>query len=309
MKTNWIALNGEINWVSGELELLPPQKSGESSDMANNQSWVSARCADVFKEGEIHFQVHRPGSNNVFRVSFGHTSGDNRIDIGIGSQKGGASYVFAIQKRGGEWETIASSGWNQKTLFNQWVDLKIKIFGSKVTMLVNGVEVINSHSPVPIQSGQVTVVAQGPGTTKIKDWSLASKQQTAFIVMQFSESYNELYEEIIREVCEKEFKYSCFRADEIYSQRLIIQDIEDSINRSSLVVADITPNNPNVFYEVGYAHAIKKPTILLCDKARDDKLPFDVSGFRTLFYDNTIKGKGVMQNGLRKHLHYISNSN
>lgn len=69
----------------------------------------------------------------------------------------------------------------------------------------------------------------------------------------------------------------------------------------SVVIADITPDNPTVFYEVGYAHGIKKPTILLSERRRE-ALPFDVSGFRTLFYDNTIGGKGEVETRLTKHL-------
>ena len=71
-----------------------------------------------------------------------------------------------------------------------------------------------------------------------------------------------------------------------------------------MVIADITPNNPNVFYEVGFAHGIEKPTILLSDRSRE-KLPFDISGFRLLFYDNTIGGKSVVEASLRKHLEAI----
>ena len=56
----------------------------------------------------------------------------------------------------------------------------------------------------------------------------------------------------------------------------------------------LRPTTPNVFYEVGYAHGIKKATILLSDRTRE-KLPFDVSGFRTLFYDNTIGGKSDVE--------------
>jgi len=48
-----------------------------------------------------------------------------------------------------------------------------------------------------------------------------------------------------------------------------------------------------------------KTTILLSDKKRE-KLPFDVSGFRTLFYDNTIAGKGEVEARLRKHLEGIA---
>ena len=57
--------------------------------------------------------------------------------------------------------------------------------------------------------------------------------------------------------------------------------------------------------EVGFAHGIKKPTILLSDRARD-KLPFDISAIRTIFYDNTIRGKKNVDERLRKHLEAIS---
>ena len=70
-----------------------------------------------------------------------------------------------------------------------------------------------------------------------------------------------------------------------------------------MVIADITPVNANVFYEVGYSHALKKPTILLAQ--RGTKLPFDISGFRTIFYDNTIDGKGQVEDGLKKHLNEV----
>ena len=54
------------------------------------------------------------------------------------------------------------------------------------------------------------------------------------------------------------------------------------------------------FYEVGYAHALCNPTILLAEKGT--RLPFDVSPFRTLFYENSIAGKRVFEEGLRRHV-------
>jgi len=75
---------------------------------------------------------------------------------------------------------------------------------------------------------------------------------------------------------------------------------------SSLIA--ISENCSNVFYEIGYAHALKKPTILLCDKALRDRLPFDVSGFRTIFYDNSIGGKRRVEEKLEVYLQNINNS-
>ena len=95
------------------------------------------------------------------------------------------------------------------------------------------------------------------------------------------------------------------RADDMYTNSLILEDITKNIREASVVIADITVDNPNVFYEVGYAHAINKPTILLSDKKRA-KLPFDVSGFRTLFYENSIGGKRAVEENLSKYLQNLN---
>jgi hypothetical protein len=135
---------------------------------------------------------------------------------------------------------------------------------------------------------------------EVKDIKIDVKKPKAFVVMQFPDEYNDLYKEVIRPVTE-DYGYECERADEAHTTNPILQDIIQSIKESSVIIADITPNNPNVFYEVGYAHAISKPTILLCDRKRD-KLPFDISGFRTLFYDNTIAGKSAVERVLKNIL-------
>ena len=122
--------------------------------------------------------------------------------------------------------------------------------------------------------------------------------------MQFTKEYEDLYNEVIQPICEEK-GLECRKADEIFTATPILDDIVSSIKDSTIIIADITPNNPNVFYEIGYAHALGKPTILLCDRSRE-KLPFDVSGFRTLFYDNTIPDKRIVEEKLRKFLDFIS---
>jgi len=72
---------------------------------------------------------------------------------------------------------------------------------------------------------------------------------------------------------------------------------------AKIVIAEITAPNQNVFYELGYAHALKKPTILLAEHGKT--LPFDVSGYRCLFYENSIGGKRKVEEALDKHLKAI----
>jgi hypothetical protein len=57
---------------------------------------------------------------------------------------------------------------------------------------------------------------------------------------------------------------------------------------------------------VGYALALGKPIILLAQRrASDSPLPFDLSAFRVLFYDDSIGGKPKLEAGLRQHLKQI----
>ena len=90
------------------------------------------------------------------------------------------------------------------------------------------------------------------------------------------------------------------------------QDIQLSIDPAKLIQGPLglfngtvrsSAPNENVFYELGYAHALKKPTILLADRTK--KLPFDVSGYRCLFYENSIGGKRKVEEALEKHLKAI----
>jgi len=117
--------------------------------------------------------------------------------------------------------------------------------------------------------------------------------------MEFSETFNDLYTHVIKPVC-KNAEVNTVRADERHGPGQILSDIEQQIAESSVIIADVTPVNANVFYEVGYAHALRKPTILLAQ--RGTRLPFDISGFRTIFYNNTIEGKSKVEDLLQKHL-------
>jgi nucleoside 2-deoxyribosyltransferase len=118
-------------------------------------------------------------------------------------------------------------------------------------------------------------------------------------VIQFSQRYEELFSQVIAPVCDRH-GIDAFRASDTFGPGIIIADIVRQISESALVIADISPANPNVYYEVGYAHALNKPTILLAESRT--ALPFDLSGFRTLFYEDTIAGKAKVEEGLEAHL-------
>lgn len=119
-----------------------------------------------------------------------------------------------------------------------------------------------------------------------------------FVVCPFKDEFNAIYEDHIKKVVIEELSMNCLRADEIYSNRPIIDDIWKLINEAKVIVADLTERNPNVFYEVGLAHAIGKEVILLAQSVED--IPFDLRHLRTIIYKNDYRGQTVLHETLRK---------
>jgi hypothetical protein len=81
----------------------------------------------------------------------------------------------------------------------------------------------------------------------------------------------------------------CRRADEIWENPAIIQDIVSLIDRSRVVVCDCTGRNPNVFYEIGIAHTLGREVILITQNDAD--IPFDLRHLRYVRYLNNAQGK------------------
>ena len=75
------------------------------------------------------------------------------------------------------------------------------------------------------------------------------------------------------------------RVDDISFTGQITDKVIGSIRCAEFVVADITHERPNVYYEIGYAHAFKKPTILTARTGT--KIHFDIQGFPIIFYESS----------------------
>lgn len=80
----------------------------------------------------------------------------------------------------------------------------------------------------------------------------------------------------------------CVRADDIWVHHHVIQDIVDLIAQARVVACDCTGKNPNVFYEIGIAHALGKDVILIT-QSKDD-IPFDLRHLRYVEYMRNKEG-------------------
>lgn len=104
-----------------------------------------------------------------------------------------------------------------------------------------------------------------------------------YVLMPFAAEFDKVYESI-QDVA-KENGFNCERADKKRDIGLITSSIVLDIIIADIVIADISGFNPNVMYELGFAHILNKPTILLSQElGRGERLPFDISHMVTIPY-------------------------
>ncbi len=109
----------------------------------------------------------------------------------------------------------------------------------------------------------------------------------AFVLMPFAPPIGAYYEHIFRPALEAA-GYAVSRADDLFAPRPIILDIQESISAADLILCEMTGKNPNVFYELGLAHALGKSTILVA--RREEDIPFDLRHIRVILYEPTEAG-------------------
>jgi len=118
---------------------------------------------------------------------------------------------------------------------------------------------------------------------KLTKTAAVDSGDTCFVMMPFAiplgDYYSKIYEPAIRKA-----GLNPLRADaDIFGTGKIIDQIWTGINAAKILISELTLRNPNVFYELGIAHALKKPVVLIC--SNEDDVPFDLKHIRVIYYD------------------------
>lgn len=122
-------------------------------------------------------------------------------------------------------------------------------------------------------------------------------EQLVFVLSPFEEPFNTIYEDHLRTAVESIQGLSCQRADDIYDNRPIIEDIWRYTNEARILIAELTGRNPNVFYETGIAHTVGKEVILIAQSM--DDVPFDLKHLRCIVYEYTPRGIATLEVNLK----------
>jgi hypothetical protein len=115
------------------------------------------------------------------------------------------------------------------------------------------------------------------------------KSECCFVIMPFGGWADGYYEAIYQPAIESA-GLSAHRADDLYRPSTIVNDIWAYTRKAKLLIADLTGKNPNVFYELGLAHALAKPAILVAESI--DDIPFDLRALRVILYNKNAPNWG-----------------
>ncbi len=145
------------------------------------------------------------------------------------------------------------------------------------------------HQRLMRRKSGINSIAKPSPTQEIKN--------TAFIIMQINKEDSSLVDNhiAIKEVC-KDFGIKAIRVDEITHQEKITDIIIEQIEKAEFIIGDLTNERPNVYYEIGYAHALGKRPMLV--RKKGSKIHFDLSGYNVPEYDNNSELKFILHKWL-----------
>jgi hypothetical protein len=296
----WDVQNGSIIYAGPEVQ-AEPNPYGillSSGRMTGGVIRTSVSLGSVYEVDTHEASVAALEGNEAGRVLLGYRSPTSKyVTVGLGGYD--QAYVISEFVPGVGWRRTEGTGSSSNLESGQQYQMEVYVDGQRLRLMVDGIKVLDHILDEPLVGDQVGLFAWGNNLISFGPLEIVTEAPTAFVAMQFSEPYTSLYDDVIKPVAEQ-MGFRAYAVSEIYRPGVILQDIIQGIAEARVVVAEITPPNPNVFYELGYAHALKKPTILLAERGK--QLPFDISGYRVVFYDNTIRGKKDVEDNLRRHL-------
>lgn len=128
------------------------------------------------------------------------------------------------------------------------------------------------------QAAKPAAKATGAGPKK----RVKKDTESCFVMSPFGGWYEQYYTDIYGPAIEAAGLKPC-RADDLYRPSSIVHDIWTYVKGARVMLADLTDKNPNVFYELGLAHALDKPVVLLSQSMED--VPFDLRALRVITYE------------------------
>ena len=227
-----------------------------------------------------------------FSSSFEETIGRSLVDAGLKFRtdvsSGGVRPDFLIEGQDGRL-IVLETKWSSDPASWPRFEHQAKLY--ETALGADRAFVVVDSAEVP--SGDPWIVSPSNVVTKIREpladpaapkrvMVVQETQATIFAAMPFAPEYDDIFYVAMSSAAQA-VNAKCYRVDKEHFVGEIVPHIRESIEKSIAVIADLSEAKPNVMYEVGYAHALRKPTVHISSTPLGD-LPFDVSGWNTIAY-------------------------
>lgn len=115
----------------------------------------------------------------------------------------GAGALCSVRTFAGQWITLAVVGDRAHLKPNRDYRLKATVAGSHVAVTLDGIDILAVNLPFPLPLGQAGLWCMGSADIRVAGFTVTPERPKAFIVMQFTPPYNELYTDVVKPVCEE----------------------------------------------------------------------------------------------------------
>lgn len=162
------------------------------------------------------------------------------------------------------------------------VDTFAELFRKNISFL----RTFNAQTEADVDQGERTPISPPAAAANIhpskREVRVREFLDTCFVMMPFGGWFDRYYQEIYVPAI-KEVGLEPVRADELFSTGSVVEQIWEEIEKSKVLLADLTGKNANVFYELGLAHAARKPVVFTSAVVED--VPFDLRHLRVIIYE------------------------
>jgi len=234
---NWAAIIGVWDFSDGRRLYRSPD------EMLGQPQFPYGICISNvrFSEGTARATVRFPEGNNVSaegRLLFGYRSPtDPYLTAGLGGHD--RAYTIYLFEPTFGWRALAFAGSQKNLISDHPYKLSVRVLGQRITLEVDSVQVLEHILETPLPQGQFGLFAWGRTSIEFTNTSVSEEPGTVFVVMQFSDPYHDLYNDVITRLT-NDYKLRAYHAGEVFGPGVILEDIVRGIIDAKIVIAEIT---------------------------------------------------------------------
>ncbi len=164
---------------------------------------------------------------------------------------------------------------------------KVSEFSAVFTETLQKAKLLEEHNDkfrvVDFSAEPVSATGQSAQLKKLGKSVTVDANDSCFVMMPFAKPHGDYYSTIYEPAISKAGLRPVRADNEIFGAGKIMDQVWSGIASAKVLVAEMTTKNANVFYELGLAHALKKPVVLVSSNEED--VPFDLQHIRVIYYD------------------------